>query len=139
MDQDGLRVEGEEKAAMIVREQALPEGGGEAQSRPAEDRGDPGQSLQKVTSGEQGLFPGGPSENPVTLAAGPEIQQGIVRDDPPEDPALDSTGRRPGGVNGKGRITDVHPGKKRENPVHYYGLCKALHKPYYAEFEIMLS
>ena len=23
--------------------------------------------------------------------------------------------------------------------IRYYGLCKALHKPYYAEFKIMLS
>jgi len=69
-DQGGLRVEGEEEAAMIVRQQALPEGGGEAQPRPAEDRGDPGQCLYENASGDHGFLPGCPYENPVNLAAG---------------------------------------------------------------------
>jgi len=32
-----------------------------------------------------------------------------------------------------------HIPNKGEQMVRYYGLCKALHNPYYAEFEIMLS
>jgi len=32
-----------------------------------------------------------------------------------------------------------HIPNRGEQMVRYYGLCKALHKPYYAEFEIMLS
>jgi len=32
-----------------------------------------------------------------------------------------------------------HVPNKGEQMVRYYGLCKALHKPYYAEFIIMLS
>jgi flavoprotein len=32
-----------------------------------------------------------------------------------------------------------HIPNKGEQMVRYYGLCKALHKPYYAEFKIMLS
>jgi hypothetical protein len=30
-------------------------------------------------------------------------------------------------------------GESAGGGVRYYGLCKALHKPYYAEFKIMLS
>jgi hypothetical protein len=33
----------------------------------------------------------------------------------------------------------THIPNKGEQMVRYYGLCKALHKPYYAEFKIMLS
>ena len=44
-DQVGLRIEGEEATGVAARKQALPEGGGETQPRPAEDRGDPGQRL----------------------------------------------------------------------------------------------
>ena len=32
-----------------------------------------------------------------------------------------------------------HIPNRGEQMVRYYGLCKALHKPYYAEFKIMLS
>ena len=32
-----------------------------------------------------------------------------------------------------------HVPDKGQVTVRYYGLCKALHKPYYAEFKIMLS
>ena len=32
-----------------------------------------------------------------------------------------------------------HIPNRGEQMVRYYGLCKALHNPYYAEFEIMLS
>jgi hypothetical protein len=33
----------------------------------------------------------------------------------------------------------THIPNKGEQMVRYYGLCKALHKPYYADFKIMLS
>jgi hypothetical protein len=36
------------------------------------------------------------------------------------------------------RVTSHIP-DKGQVMVRYYGLCKALHKPYYAEFKIMLS
>ena len=36
------------------------------------------------------------------------------------------------------RVTSHIPDKGQVT-VRYYGLCKALHKPYYAEFKIMLS
>jgi len=37
-----------------------------------------------------------------------------------------------------GRLTSHIP-DKGQVMIRYYGLCKALHKPYYAEFKIMLS
>ena len=33
----------------------------------------------------------------------------------------------------------THIPNRGEQMVKYYGLCKVLHNPYYAEFEIMLS
>ena len=36
------------------------------------------------------------------------------------------------------RVTS-HISDKGQVMIRYYVLCKALHKPYYAEFEIMLS
>jgi len=36
------------------------------------------------------------------------------------------------------RVTS-HISDKGQVMIRYYGLCKALHKPYYAEFKIMLS
>jgi len=36
------------------------------------------------------------------------------------------------------RVTSHIP-DKGQVMIRYYGLCKALHKPYYAEFKIMLS
>ncbi len=36
------------------------------------------------------------------------------------------------------RLVTHIPGRY-EQTVRYYGLCKALHKPYYAEFKIMFS
>ena len=44
-DQIGLRIEGEEQPGIAARQQALPEGRGETEPRPAEDWGDPGQGL----------------------------------------------------------------------------------------------
>ena len=38
-----------------------------------------------------------------------------------------------------GPVHTSHVPDKGQVAVRYYGLCKALHKPYYAEFKIMLS
>ena len=49
-DQVAVHVEGEEGSGALAEQEALPEGGGEAQSRPAEDRGHPGQRLDESAS-----------------------------------------------------------------------------------------
>ena len=55
-DQVAVRIEGEEGSGVFAEQEMLPERRSEAQSRPAEDRGDPGQRLQETATGDHGLI-----------------------------------------------------------------------------------
>ena len=74
-DQGGERVKGEEKSSLMACEKPLPQGGGEAQPSPAEDRDDPGQRLEEIPSGDHGRLPGCVSEETHWTAA---INRGIL-------------------------------------------------------------
>jgi len=71
--QVGSGIEGEEKTGVAARKQALPEWRGEAQTCPAEDRGDPGQRSEKSPSGDHGrllvFYISRPARSPSWIAS----------------------------------------------------------------------